>query len=287
MTTPAALAPLSLDQALAFRPLDDGALSAVVAGDFSNGPSGAPPEQGFPFGGLLAALCAQGMRQGLSLTAPLRTLSVQYLSAARFGEPVAFRPRLLRGGRNVVYAAVEADQDSRMTHHATGTYGIDGTTPPLSPLHAPPPPLETLDPEARIGGPMAPHFARHVEYRFDGGPNILGGNEGQPVVERTWMRMADRRQLDEVGLCYLLDALYPPAWTASATPAPMTTVDLRIDILTDPTPRTAPDGWAFFEFRMLDLGLGWTVDEATAWGPDGTPLAISRQRRKLLPQRGA
>ena len=23
---------------------------------------------------------------------------------------------------------------------------------------------------------MAPHFSRHVEYRFDGGPNILGGN---------------------------------------------------------------------------------------------------------------
>ena len=74
---------------------------------------------------------------------------------------------------------------------------------------------------------------------------------------------------------------------SSSTPAPMTTVDLRIDILTDPTPETAPDGWAFFEFRMLDLGLGWTVDEATAWGADGTPLAISRQRRKLLPQRGA
>lgn len=288
-TSPAPLspAPLSLAQALAFRPMEDGALSASVAGDFSNGPSGAPPEKGFPFGGLLAALCAQGMRQGLALTAPLRTLSVQYLSAARFGQPVAFRPRLLRGGRNVIYAAIEADQDGRMTHHATGAYGVDAPTPPLSPLHAPPPPLESLDPEARIGGPMAPHFARHVDYRFDGGPNILGGNEGRPVVERTWMRMADRRPLDEVGLCYLLDALYPPAWTASARPAPMTTVDLRIDILADPTPATALDGWAFFEFRMLDLGLGWTVDEATAWGADGAPLAISRQRRKLLPQRGA
>lgn len=54
------------------------------------------------------------------------------------------------------------------------------------------------------------------------------------------MRMADRRPLDEVGLCYLLDALYPPAWTASSTPAPMTTVDLRIDILTDPTPKPRP-----------------------------------------------
>lgn len=276
----------TLDAALAFRTEDDGALSAVVTGDFSNGPSGMEPEKGFPFGGLLAALCAQGMRQGLALTTPLRTLSVQYLSAARFGEPLAFRPRLLRGGRNVLYAAIEADQGGRMTHHATGTYGLDAAATPVSPLVAPPPLLESLDPEARIGGPMAPHFARHVEYRFDGGPNILGGNAGKPAVERTWMRMADGRPLDEVALCYLLDALYPPAWTLSPNPAAMTTVDLRIDILADPTPRTAPDGWGFFEFRMLDLDRGWTVDEAIAWGADGTPLAVSRQRRKLLPQRG-
>jgi len=279
--------PISLDAALAFQVLDDGGLSAPVPGHFSNGPSSMAPEKGFPFGGLLAALCAQSMRQGLALTAPLRTLSVQYLSAARFGEQVAFRPRLLRGGRNVLYAAVEAEQDGRMTHHATGTYGLDAAPAPLTPLHAPPPPLERLDPRAAISGPMSPHFAQHVEYRFDGSPNILGGNEGKPVIERTWMRMADARPLDEVGLCYLLDALYPPAWTASKTPAAMTTVDLRIDVLTDPTPQTAPDGWAFFEFRMLDLGLGWTVDEAIAWGADGTPLALSRQRRKLLPQRPA
>ena len=279
--------PISLDAALTFQILDDGGLSAPVPGHFSNGPSSMASEKGFPFGGLLAALCAQSMRQGLALTAPLRTLSVQYLSAARFGEQVAFRPRLLRGGRNVLYAAVEAEQDGRMTHHATGTYGLDAAPAPLTPLHAPPPPLDRLDPKATIRGPMSPQFAQHVVYRFDGGPNILGGNEGKPVIERTWMRMADGRPLDEVGLCYLLDALYPPAWTASKTPAAMTTVDLRIDILTDQTPQTAPDGWAFFEFRMLDLGLGWTVDEAIAWGADGTPLALSRQRRKLLPQRPA
>ncbi|MEE2850788.1 MAG: thioesterase family protein [Pseudomonadota bacterium] len=279
--------PISLDAALTFQVLDDGGLSAPVPGHFSNGPSSMAPEKGFPFGGLLAALCAQSMRQGLALTAPLRTLSVQYLSAARFGEQVAFRPRLLRGGRNVLYAAVEAEQDGRMTHHATGTYGLDAAPAPLTPLHASPPPLDRLDPKATIRGPMSPHFAQHVEYRFDGGPNIPGGNEGKPVIERTWMRMADGRPLDEVGLCYLLDALYPPAWTASKTPAAMTTVDLRIDILTDPTLQTAPDGWAFFEFKMLDLGLGWTVDEAIAWGADGTPLALSRQRRKLLPQRPA
>ena len=65
----------------------------------------------------------------------------------------------------------------------------------------------------------------------------------------------------------------------------MATVDLRYDILADPTPDRCPDGWAFFEFRMLDFGLGWTVDEAIAWAQDGTPLALSRQRRKLAPAR--
>lgn len=278
---------VSLDDALAFETTDGRTLRAPVPGHFSNGPSGAPPENGFPFGGLLAALCAQSMRQALSLAPPLRTLSVQYLSAARFGEPIDFRPRLLRGGRNVVYASVEAEQGEKLTHHATATYGLDAAFSAASPLHAPPPPLESLDPRATIHGPMSPHFSQHVEYRFDSGPNILGGNAGRPAVERTWMRMADGRALDEVGLCYLLDALYPPAWTLSSTPAPMTTVDLRIDILCDPTPALCPEGFAFFEFRMLDLGLGWTVDEATAWAVDGTPLALSRQRRKILPQRGA
>jgi len=259
------------------------ALTAELSGEFSNGPVGAPPEAGFPFGGLLAALCAGAMRQGLGITGPLRTLSVQYLAAAKFGQSLTFRPRLLRGGRNVTFSALEAGQGERLTHHATATWGQDAADAvALTPLRAPPPPLDSLDPAATLKGPMRPRFSQHVEFRFDGGPNILGGNEGRPVVERVWMRTNDGAPLDELRLCYLLDALYPPAWTASKAPPMMTTVDLRYDILATPTPETAPDGWAFFEFRMLDLGLGWTVDEAACWGADGAPLALSRQRRKLL-----
>lgn len=268
--------------------LDD-ALSAHLSGDFSNGPVGAPPEAGFPFGGLLAALCARAMRQGLGIEAPLRSLSVQYLAAARFEAALSFRPRLLRGGRTVAYSVVEASQGERLTHHGAATWGADaGAGSGLAPLAAPPPLHRLGAPSGDIAGPMAPRFSQHVDYRFDGGPYILGGNEGRPAVERLWMRIKDGRPLDAEGLCYLLDALYPPAWTAFRRPPMMTTVDLRYDILADPTPETAPDGWAFFEFRMLDFGRGWTVDEATCWGADGTPLALARQRRKLVsPRPGA
>lgn len=276
----------SLDHALILTP-DGEPLSAHLSGEFSNGPIGAPPEAGFPFGGLLAALCATAIRQGLGLEAPLRTLSVQYLAAARYGQDLGFSPRLLRGGRSTAFAAVEVAQGGRATHHATALFGQDDRDAPILASPVAPPPLDSLDRGPQLQGPLAPRFSQHVDYVFDGGPRIMRGRPGDPAVERMWMRMAGGRPLDEAGLCYLLDAIYPPAWTIGPQVSPMTTVDLRYDFLAEPTPATAPDGWAFFEFRMLDLGLGWTVDEAAAWGADGAPLALSRQRRKLLPQRPA
>lgn len=274
----------AIEAALALTPVGDG-LEATLDGAFSNGPVSRPPEDGFPFGGLLAALCARAMRQGLGLTGPLRSLSVQYLAMAAYDTPLAFRPRLLRGGRSVAYATVEASQGERMTHHGQATFGVDAPGERLAPAAAPPPPLDSLDPDRRLGGPMLPRFARHVEYRFETGPHILGGNLGRAPVERMWMRLRDNRPLDADGLCYLLDAIYPPSWTAFRQPPVMTSVDLRYDLLGDPTPDNAPDGWAFFEFRLLDHGGGWAVDEAACWGVDGQPLALARQRRKVLPAR--
>lgn len=275
----------SLDAALALTAAPDGGLHAVLHEDFSNAPVSQPPTAGFPFGGLLAALCAGAMRQGLELTTPLRSLSVQYLASAAYGAPLNFSPRTLRGGRTVAYTAVEVAQGARATHHATATWGGDQPGVEIATAPVVPPPRDSLDASATIGGPLAPRFARYVDYLFDGGPNILGGNCDRPAVERVWMRMKGDGPLDELGLCYLLDALYPPSWTAFRRPPPMTTIDLRYDLLQTLTPDTAPDGWAFFEFRVLTLADGWTVDDATAWTADGRPLAVSRQRRKLLSPR--
>ena len=282
----------TIQQALTLTPDADGVLSADLHGDFSNGRRNAPPETGFPFGGLIAALCASAMQKGLGIAAPLRSLSVQYMTPARFGQPIQFAPRLLRGGRSASFAQVDVTQKDkegqpRLTNHATATFGADVPGPVLTPLTAPPP-LGALKTGRDMDGPLAPRFSQHVDYRFDAdGPYILRPIPGRPVIERCWMKIPDGGPLDTIGLCYLLDALYPPVWTALDRPMGMATVDLRYDILTDPTPEHCPDGWAFFEFRMLDFGSGWTVDEATVWAADGTPLAISRQRRKLAPVRPA
>lgn len=279
-TSPSALKQ-TLDQALGLYG-GDGRLTAHLTGAFSNGPQSQAPEAGFPFGGLMAALAARSMRQGLDLKVPLRSLSVQFTAAARFGQDISFSPRKLRGGRRVAYTAVEAGQGERLALHATGTWGVDAAAVTQTPLKQAPPPRAAIDPETQRDNLRSPWFTRHVDHVYETGSHMLGGNIGRPAVERAWMRTSDGQPLDADRLCFLLDAVYPPAWTVLREPVAMTSVDLRCDILTDPTPELCPDGWAFFEFIMLDLGLGWTVDDCICRAADGTPLALARQRRKLL-----
>ncbi|NBB53325.1 thioesterase family protein [Rhizobium sp. CRIBSB] len=273
----------TLPEALSLIPGPDGALLATMHGAFSNAPGGRPPEEGRPFGGLLAAQALEALRQGLNITSPLRTLNVQYLSTARYGRDVAFRPRMLRGGRSMAFCAVEAAQGERLILHATASFGVNTSGfAASSPLAAPPPPLDSLNAGRQVPRGFAPHFTDYVEYRFETGPHIMGGNGDGPAIERFWMRTRDGLPLDEPRLCYLLDAIYPPAFTILNPPPGGASVDLRFDILTDLTPALAPEGWAFFEFRMTDLNHGWTMDDVVVWGADGTPLALARQRRKLF-----
>lgn len=270
-----------LKQALALTP-GEGGLSVMMDPAFSNAPEALPAEKGFPFGGLLAALCAQAMRQGLEIGTPLQSLTVQYIAAAKYGEALTFTPTMLRKGRQITFAAVQAAQGDRLTHNASATYGAYAEGPALHDRQVIPPALDSLPEGPGMVGPMAPRFASQVEYRFETYPKIMGGNAETARVERCWMRMRDGDPLDELRLCYLLDALYPPSWTAFQRPPQMTSVDLRYDFLTPPNAQNAPDGWAFFEYSLIQHEGGWAVDDAIAWGVDGTVLATSRQRRKVI-----
>ncbi len=125
----------TLSQALDLTPDDGGGLTALLSGDLSNAPQMMPQEKGAPFGGLMAALTGAAARQGLGIETPLRSLTVQYLAAARFA-PASFVPTLLRGGRNVAYASVAAGQPDRPSLQALATFGRDVPGPALTPLVA-------------------------------------------------------------------------------------------------------------------------------------------------------
>jgi acyl-CoA thioesterase len=274
----------TLSEALALTPDDDGGLVARLSGAFSNAPMAMPPEKGAPFGGLMAALAGRAARDGLGIETPLRSLTVQYLAAARF-EPATFVPTLLRGGRNIAYAMVAAGQPDRPALQALATFGRDVAGPELTPLVAAAVPVDQIE-TTPLDGMFGPWFTRHIEHRFESGPRLFGLNPPQAPVLRVWMRTTDTAPLDEARLLFLLDGVYPTYWTAlPAPPAISASVDLRADLFGDLTPDTSPDGWAFFEFRTMDLGGGWAVEDGIAFAPDGRPLAVVRQRRKIMPSR--
>lgn len=261
-----------------------GGLTARLTGGFSNAPRSAPQERGAPFGGLMAALAAGAMRQGLGIETPLQSLTIQYLAAARF-EDAVFVPVMNRGGRNVAYASVVGGQGDRSAIQALGTYGRDVAGPVLTPLTAAPPPVEDLDPTP-LDPAFGPWFTRHIDHRFVAGPRLFGQNAGGTPELGCWMRTVDAAPLDEARLLFLLDGLYPTYFTAlPAPPVISASVDLRADLLAELTPDTCPDGWAYFHFTSRDVGGGWAVEDGVAWAPDGRPLALVRQRRKLMPTR--
>ena len=276
----------TLAEALTLTADGGGGLTARLSPDFSNAPLTAPPEKGAPFGGLMAALAAGVARQGLALETPLKSLTIQYLAAARF-EAATFTPTLSRGGRNVAYAGVSGGQADRPALQALATFGRDVEGPVLTPLAVAPRPVAELAPtplDPRFG----PWFTRYIEYRFPAGPRLFGQNAGGPPELGCWMRTSDGAPLDEARLLFLLDGLYPTYWTAlPAPPVISASVYLRADLLQPITPDTAPDGWVWFRFSSRDVGGGWAVEDGVAHSPDGRPLALVRQRRKLMPTRAA
>lgn len=274
----------TLAEALTLTEDGAGGLTARLDGGFSNAPLAAPAEKGAPFGGLMAALAALAARQGLGIETPLQTLTIQYLAAARFEEAV-FTPTLTRGGRNVSYASVVGGQPGRLAVQALATFGRDVDGPVVTPLDARPRPVAELEPTA-MDPRLGPWFTRHIEHRFVDGPKLSGENAGRTPELGCWMRTADGAPLDEARLLFLLDGLYPTYFTALPMPPIVSaSVDLRADLLTAITPDTSPDGWAYFHFTSRDVGGGWAVEDGVAHSPDGRPLALVRQRRKLMPTR--
>lgn len=274
----------TLTEALTLTEDGAGGLTARLDGGFSNAPLAMPAEKGAPFGGLMAALAALAARQGLGIGTPLQTLTIQYLAAARF-EAATFVPTMTRGGRNVSYASVVGGQPDRPAIQALATFGRDVDGPVLTPLADRPTPVDQLETTA-MDPRLGPWFTRHIEHRFVDGPKLSGENVGRTPELGCWMRTADGQPLDETRLLFLLDGLYPTYFTAlPPPPAISASVDLRADLLTAITPETSPEGWAYFHFTSRDVGAGWAVEDGVAWAPDGRPLALVRQRRKLLPAR--
>jgi hypothetical protein len=114
---------------------------------------------------------------------------------------------------------------------------------------------------------------RHrVETRLDPATAgwVTGRPSGEPVM-RAWVRFADGREPDPLGLITFADALPPTLWSMGRMGwAP--TVQLQVLLRALPAP-----GWCLVEARAGDVAGDWLDEDYRIWDSTGRLVAQSRQ----------
>jgi hypothetical protein len=115
-------------------------------------------------------------------------------------------------------------------------------------------------------------LAERIDSRID--PLTAGWAVGRPSGEpliRAWMRFADGREPDPLGLVTFADALPPTSWALGRFGwAP--TVQLQVLVRALPAP-----GWCLVEARAAEIAGGWLDEDYRIWDSTGRLVAQSRQ----------
>ncbi|MFE3197513.1 acyl-CoA thioesterase [Embleya sp. NPDC059237] len=237
-------------------------------------------------GGSLVALALEAMRDDVVARSgtdrSARTINAHFL------RPVDERPFRLTGtvehaGRGSSVASFRAAQEGAPVLFGSAVFGARRPGPDEAGSPAPTvPPPDRCDALALPAGLVA--FGEHLEIR-PAGPNLPLSGAADPEL-LAWIRFADRRALDAAAVVILADAL-PPAlfarWTRPRA-APSAELTVHFGNALDDGPVS---GWALVRMRTEHAGNGWALDDSAVWTADGRLLALGRQARRILADRGA
>ncbi len=203
-------------------------------------------------------------------------LSASYLRATGAG-PATLTVTPGSAGRTLAHAhVVLADSTGPCLTVQTTTAALDsgevawGSAPPvIAPVE------DCLSAAEQAAGQVdVPDVGiRHrIETRLDPATAgwVSGRPSGEPVI-RAWVRFADGREPDPVGLVTFADALPPTLWSMGRMGwAP--TVQLQVLLRALPAP-----GWCLAEARAGEVSGGWLDEDYRIWDSTGRLVAQSRQ----------
>jgi acyl-CoA thioesterase len=240
-----------------------------------------------PHGGYLAAMLLRALTETVAdaQRAP-RSLTIHYARAPEPG-PVEIRTAIERAGRSLSTLSARMEQDGKLMALALAAFSIPWHAPEISEEPLP----EVEPPEPRVDGPrpphpMAPPFARHMEFQPRMGTRPFTGADA-PMEVGGWLALAEPRPLDALALAFFSDALFSPPFIRLTEPAVTPTIDLTIHFRASlaSTPDRNPDAGAaadatehcFARFRSTVVHEGFFEEDGVIWAADGTVLLHSRQ----------
>jgi acyl-CoA thioesterase len=256
-----------------------------------------------PHGGYLAAMLLRALTETVAdARRAARSLTIHYARAPEPG-PVEIHTTIERAGRSLSTLSARMEQDGKLMALALAAFSVPWHAPEISEEPLP----EVEPPEPRVDGPrpphpMAPPFARHMEFQPRMGTRPFTGAQA-PMEVGGWLALAEPRPLDALALAFFSDALFSPPFIRFTEPAVTPTIDLtihfRASFASEPSgdadtaahaPRAAtpaPDAGVvehcFARFRSTVIHEGFFEEDGVVWAADGSVLLHSRQLALVMP----
>ena len=258
------------DRATAARPLAPGRF-AVTIDDGWSAPVG-------PNGGYVAAIVLRAMLAAMDRPERVpRSLTLHYLRRLVPGDAVVEATEE-RAGRALSTMGATIAQGDRRCVLALGAFAPDY---PLAAAYGTPPPAAPAP--ADVAAPPPPPDAPAIVHRFDMRPTLGPApfSAGDEALTGGWLRFAEPRALDALGLAMYTDAWWPSPWTRLDRLSPAPTIDLTIHFRN--RVELGPEEHVLARFVSRTAAEGFFEEDGEIWAPDGTLLAQSRQLALLPP----
>ncbi|ATB67220.1 acyl-CoA thioesterase [Pseudomonas mosselii] len=230
------------------------------------------------FGGLMAAMVHEAMRQKLGDDRPVRSLAITFVGPAAPDMPISLEVEVLREGKAVSTLLGRAVQDGQVVTLVQGSFGAGRPSVVAvdAPAAMPMKPLQEAAPELPFVKGITPAFMQHVAFRWAVGGLPFSGNDSRHMGG--WVRLRNVAE-EPVGVAHLLalvDAWPPSLLPYLKQPAAGSTLTWTIEFV-QPTPQLSTLDWCRYVVETEYARDGYGHAAAALWTAEGELLALSRQ----------
>ena len=227
------------------------------------------------FGGISSALMFKAVKNHVKQGRRILSISTNFIGPLIAEQPFSISIEVLREGKSASQVLARIEQSGNTCVLAQFCFGESRKSELIvhkdktHQLTAP-----KLEQQIPYIPNMTPEFFQHVEIRLQQG--------GMPYTGATsshlggWMRFAEHSEKqDELELLALSDAWPPTMLQMYPRPAPASSMSWYIEFL---KPVELDESqWFGFEAVTHNSAIGYAIEEAKIWHPDGELLALSRQ----------
>lgn len=232
-----------------------------------------------PNGGYVAALLMRAVQSVPEAAGrPARSMSVHYPQAGVAG-PVRIAVQVDRAGRSLLFATVRMHQGERLVAQAMAALGHGRSDVSFQDLR-PPTGLPSADQAAEPAIPKEamPPIAHRFDYRPTQPTAMFSADTSDGWC---WLRLKDRRAVDDAVLSLMVDALAPAMFFRKVAPHIYPTVDLTVHLRNPPRP--GYDDWCLAHVATRTAAGGFVEEDCDIYDSSGVLLAQGRQLALMVP----